>query len=174
MKQRIASVIYDEMNRCIQHYMAYKAIYKQLRIEEKNGIKYVDKNNFWITCSDANLEMFFVIACKLFDSKKKNQIYFEKYIDIQTFYNELERRFGITEEEFTQMTTDMRQFRNNYIAHRDKTKIVPYTEGIVKGIFVIDTILGKTNELYFGGLEAKYDIEYQIYIELMNKSWGGY
>ncbi|WP_028242930.1 hypothetical protein [Pseudobutyrivibrio ruminis] len=155
-----------QLHRCVEHFLVYKAI----RGKVENIIE-VEKREFLVITSDANLEMFYMIFCQIFGSRNNNSLHFEKYIERKKFIEKLQSMFGITEDEFQKYEKDVKDFRNQFVAHADMyEKPVPITENAINAIITLDQIMIELDASIFGTLESYIEVsldKYDMYIQMI-------
>ena len=136
---RITEIEYT-LGSSLYHYIAYICISKRI-----NSIIERDLIEFWTACQNANIQMAVQTWCKVFGSKRNNTLHFSSILDKNTeqgFYLRLESEYGINHQCFDEYVTDMKCFRDKYIAHADNyDKPVPYFNRAISAIYVLDSII---------------------------------
>ena len=155
-----------QLHRCVEHFLIYKAIKGKIA-----SIIELDKREFLVMTSDANLEMFFMIFCQIFGSAKNNSLHYERFIDRIDFIEKLQDVYGVTEDEFKKYEKEAKDFRNMFVAHADEYEYpVPLTKNAINAIISLDRIMKEYDPNVFGTIEAYLEVsqnKYDMYIQMI-------
>jgi hypothetical protein len=79
---------------------------------------------FWITVDGNCLDMAVIEWCKLFGDRKGSSCWAKVVTDPSRFEAELHRRLGINTDEFADYVSEMRMYRNKFLAHLDDLHVM--------------------------------------------------
>ena len=159
----------EKLFNCMQSFIEYYLIYRALKGKCSSSLE-VDKNQFMVAVSDANLQMCFVLWCKIFGSERNNKLHWKNFVSEEAFYERLIADYEISEEDFAKFSGDMREFRNKYVSHTDPyDEPVPYLKTAIYAVLVIDELMGKSeSEVPFGTLASYLEVSLDKYEGIIN------
>lgn len=154
---------------CIQSFIEHYLIYRALKGKCASALE-LDKIQFMVTVSDANLQMCFVLWCKIFGSERNNELHWRNFVSEEAFYGRLARNNEISEEEFDKYSGDMRRFRNKYVSHTDPYDVpVPYLKTAIDAVLVVDELMSKSgSEIPFGTIASYLEVSLDKYEGIIN------
>ncbi len=148
---------------CIEYHLIYERFNNSEQPIEEDTISLMNM------CSDACLQMSYVLWCKVFGSARNNRLHWTKYIGEAKFYSVLEGKYGLTRDAFEKYVKAVTTFRNKYVAHGDEyTNAVPVFDNAKKSIFALSDLLADSlNE--FGSLESYCEVSGDKYSDIMQR-----
>ncbi|PFK46732.1 hypothetical protein COJ23_22275 [Priestia megaterium] len=119
----------------ICHYFSYKELVANS--EELNG-------DFWTYTKNTHILQCFILWCNVFGSDGENNHTHWKHLSVNHanggFKAKLLKEINMTEKEWHSTWKNIKDFRDSYVAHRDKefNMAIPYFENAYKSILIYD------------------------------------
>ena len=157
--------LYECLHSFIEHYLIYYSIK-----EKCDSVLEVEKKQFLVVTSDANLQMCFVLWCKIFGSERNNKLHWKKYVPEEDFYSCMNEKYDISKRRFDEYSKDMQKFRNKYVSHADNYDCpIPYLEMAIDAALVLDDLM-KNSEcgIPFGTLASYFEVTLGKYDKIIN------
>ena len=98
------------------HCLRHVAYYRSGRND--NG-DLIFRSQFWVAANGNFIDICVLEWCKLFGDKRGKHYWRKGLSDPTAFYNSLLDELGMSEDEFNEYITEMRTYRDRYVAHLD-------------------------------------------------------